>query len=170
MCPGVATPRGQDKLDHELLLPCPWLDLRLRPKNLEARVDCRACREPFGLLPTRRSSPRTGLTLGPSWEPSPPGGSIVVLAGRATHVPQAAVISGIQRTVTVTRRGLVVWTPAHDLGWRSGPNLHGMQGVNLHWRWQRSSSQMPPVTSLRYCRASRSSVGTSLTRLSECPA
>src|SRR5215207_9320793 len=38
-------------------------------------------------LPTRQSSPRTGLTLGPSWEPSPPGASLVVLAGRATHVP-----------------------------------------------------------------------------------
>jgi hypothetical protein len=26
-------------------------------------------------------------TLWPSWEPSPPGTNVVVLAGRATHVP-----------------------------------------------------------------------------------
>ena len=38
-------------------------------------------------------------------EPSPPAASVVVLAGRATHVPQAAVTCGIQRIVTVTRRG-----------------------------------------------------------------
>src|SRR5512133_1264388 len=31
------------------------------------------CREPSGLSPTRRWSPRTGLTLAPSWEPSPLG-------------------------------------------------------------------------------------------------
>jgi hypothetical protein len=31
-----------------------------------------ACREPAGLLPTRRWSPRTGLTHWTSWEPSPP--------------------------------------------------------------------------------------------------
>ncbi len=37
-------------------------------------------------------------------EPSPPGGSIVVLTGRATRVPQAAVTSGKQRTTTVTSR------------------------------------------------------------------
>jgi hypothetical protein len=45
---------------------------------------------PSGLLPTRRWSPRTGLTRWPSWEPSPPGASDVVLTGRATHVPPAA--------------------------------------------------------------------------------
>jgi hypothetical protein len=32
-------------------------------------------------------SSRTGLTLSPSWEPSPPGASLVVLADRATRVP-----------------------------------------------------------------------------------
>jgi hypothetical protein len=31
--------------------------------------------------------PKAGLTLRTSWEPSPPGPSIVVLAGRATRVP-----------------------------------------------------------------------------------
>jgi hypothetical protein len=37
-------------------------------------------------LPTRQSSPRAGLTLGSSWEPSPPGASLVP-AARATRVP-----------------------------------------------------------------------------------
>jgi hypothetical protein len=46
-----------------------------------------AAREPFGLLPTRRWSQRTGLDLWLSWEPSPPGESGVVLAGRAICVP-----------------------------------------------------------------------------------
>jgi hypothetical protein len=32
-------------------------------------------------------SPRVGLTPGRDWEPSPPRGSVVVLAGRATGVP-----------------------------------------------------------------------------------
>ena len=32
-------------------------------------------------------TPRTDLTLWPSWEPSPPDANLVVLAGRATHVP-----------------------------------------------------------------------------------
>jgi hypothetical protein len=44
-------------------------------------------------------------------------------------VPQAAVTSGIQRTVTVTRRGSLNCLPAPDLGGRSSPRLHGMQGV-----------------------------------------
>ena len=57
-------------------------------KGLERlRAWCPICREPSGLLPTRQWSPRTGLTLRPSWEPSPLGASIVVLAGRATRVP-----------------------------------------------------------------------------------
>src|SRR5215203_4769866 len=72
--------------------------------------------EPSGLLPTRSSSPRTGLTLRPSWEPSPPGASVVVLAGRATHVPNGAGTSGNQRTVTVTRRKSLNRSPAPDLG------------------------------------------------------
>jgi hypothetical protein len=39
----------------------------------------------------------------------------LVLAGRATHVPQAAVTNGIQRTVTVTRKRLLGWAHARDL-------------------------------------------------------
>jgi hypothetical protein len=38
-------------------------------------------------------------------------------------------MSGIQRTVTVTRRGRLGWTHGSDLGWRRRPKLHGMQGV-----------------------------------------
>jgi hypothetical protein len=51
------------------------------------RVSRPGCRDPSGLLPTRRWSPRTGLALYASWEPLPSGASLVVLAGRATRVP-----------------------------------------------------------------------------------
>jgi hypothetical protein len=43
------------------------------------------------------------------------GASIAVLAGRATHVPQAGVTSGIQRTVTVSSRRALRWVPVPDL-------------------------------------------------------
>ncbi len=46
-----------------------------------------ACREPSGLSPTMQWSPGTGLTLLAELEPSPPGVSSSVRAGRATHVP-----------------------------------------------------------------------------------
>jgi hypothetical protein len=62
-------------------------------------------------------------------EPSPPGRSIVVLAGGATRVPQAAVTSGVQRTVMVTRRTPLRRSRVADLGWGRGPKLPGMQGV-----------------------------------------
>jgi hypothetical protein len=45
------------------------------------------CREPSGLLPTRRWSPRTGLTLLAELERRRHVRTIVVLAGRATHLP-----------------------------------------------------------------------------------
>jgi hypothetical protein len=63
--------------------------------------------------------------------PSLPGPNIVVLAGRATHVPEGAGVSGIQRTVTVTPIEPVDWTRGSDLGWGSRPKLHGMQGVKF---------------------------------------
>jgi hypothetical protein len=44
------------------------------------------CREPFGLLPTRRWSPRASLPLRPSREPSPTAGAIAARTGRATNV------------------------------------------------------------------------------------
>jgi hypothetical protein len=65
-------------------------------------------------------------------EPSPPSVSIVVLAGHATHVPQAAVTSGMQRTVTVTQRRPLGRAHAADLVGRSA-KLHGMQGVAQDW-------------------------------------
>ena len=37
---------------------------------------------------------RTGLTLRPSWEPGPPGASIVVLTGEDLAVPLAALVRG----------------------------------------------------------------------------
>jgi hypothetical protein len=49
------------------------------------------------------------------------GASIAVLAGRATHMPQAGVTSGVQRTVTVSSRRALHWVPVPDLGWGSGP-------------------------------------------------
>ena len=41
-----------------------------------------------------------GLTLRTSREPSPPGASHVLLAGRATSVPFTAVLTGPKRTTT----------------------------------------------------------------------
>jgi hypothetical protein len=55
--------------------------------------------------------------------------SDVVLAGRATRVPQAAVTSGIQRSTTVSQQDSISWAHAADLRMVGGPNLHGMQGV-----------------------------------------
>ena len=66
--------------------------------------------------------------------------NIVVRAGRATRVPQAAVTSGMQRSVTVTSRGPLSWMLPTDLGLRQGGTLHGMQGV------RRSN----PLSSTRY--------------------
>jgi hypothetical protein len=40
---------------------------------------------------------------------------VVVLAGRATRVPQAADTNGIQRIVTVTRSRPLGWTHVPDL-------------------------------------------------------
>jgi hypothetical protein len=73
-------------------------------------------------------SSRTGLTPPDEVESSPPGGSIVVLVGRATHVPQAAVTSGIWRSITVNRIGPLSWLTAPDLGDPAAEKLHGMQG------------------------------------------
>jgi hypothetical protein len=50
-------------------------------------------------------------------------------AGRATRMPQAAVTSGIQRTLTVNQRGPLSWLTAPNLGDSPAEKLHGMQGV-----------------------------------------
>jgi hypothetical protein len=113
----------------------------------QSRISPPGCREPSGLLPTMQWLPRSGLTPWPCWEPLPPRSRNVVLAGRATHVPQAAVTSGIQRTVTVTSRRPVGWVHAADLGWGSGPKLHGMQGV-------RGSNPLSSTPGQRPCSAS----------------
>jgi len=72
---------------------------------------------------SRRASPVAYL------EPSPAPDALLVLAGRATRVPQAAVTSGIPRTITVTPRRPMGWTHASDLGWGRSPKLHGMQAL-----------------------------------------
>jgi hypothetical protein len=82
-----------------------------------------------GLLPTRSGSPRTARTLPSSWEPSPAGPNSVVLAGRATRVPQPTVTSVMQRSVMVSSRRSVGWALVPDLGWGRRPKLHCMQGV-----------------------------------------
>jgi hypothetical protein len=88
-----------------------------------------AAREPFRLLPTSRWWPRTDGPHPPSsWEPSPPGTSIAVLAGRAIRVPEGAVTSGIQRTTTVTRRGPMGWAHGSDLGWEEARNCIAYKG------------------------------------------
>jgi hypothetical protein len=80
-------------------------------------------------LPTMQWLPRTGLALWLAREPSPPRPSQVVLAGRATRVPEGAGTSGMQRTTTVTRRKRSGSAHGSDLGWGRRPKLHGMQGV-----------------------------------------
>jgi hypothetical protein len=79
------------------------------------------CREPLAL-----GHDPVVIADGPhpqvSWEPSPPGASRVVLTGRATRVPQAAVTSGIQRSLTVNLRGPFVRMHAPDRGWARSPN------------------------------------------------
>jgi hypothetical protein len=45
------------------------------------------CREPFGILPTSRPVTEDGPSPQSSWSHHHHVGSIVVLAGRATHVP-----------------------------------------------------------------------------------
>jgi hypothetical protein len=62
-----------------------------------------------------------------SGKPSPPAASMVVLAGRATRVPEGAGTGGIQRSITVTPRGLLRWASAPDLDRRHDAKLHGMQ-------------------------------------------
>lgn len=75
-----------------------------------------------------------GLSLWPSWEPSPPPVSDVGLAGRATRVPQVAVASGMQRSATVTPTGSAAWASGPDLVCWSRPKLHGMQEVRFQPR------------------------------------
>jgi hypothetical protein len=57
--------------------------------------------------------------------------AIAIRAGRATHVPQAAATSGIQRSATVTSRRPFRWASPSDLGWGRRPKLPGMQGSRL---------------------------------------
>jgi hypothetical protein len=75
---------------------------------------------------------RDGPTLRSSWSHRRQV-SLVVLAGRAIRVPQAAVTSGIQRTVTVTRRRESGWVHGPHLGWGRRPKLHGMQAVSTRF-------------------------------------
>ena len=79
----------------------------------------------FAACQRDRRHPAVSLTQPASGEPSPTGANHIVLTGR---VPQAAVTSGIQRSVTVTPRGPLSGPSAPDQGKRSGPKLHGMQG------------------------------------------
>ena len=54
----------------------------------------KVCREPFGLLPTRRYVDDDQPYPPDSWSRRRQVRIIAVLAGRATHVPKAAVTSG----------------------------------------------------------------------------
>jgi len=97
----------------------PWASSSLPPR----------CREPSGLLPTRRWVTEDG--------PPPPVelGAVATrserhrFADRATHVPQAAVTSGNQRTITVTRRWPLSGLHTPDLGSQGDAKLHGMQAL-----------------------------------------
>jgi hypothetical protein len=61
----------------------------------------------------------------------PPGASLVVLAGRATREPQAAVTSGIQGTVTVIRDNRCAMPGVADLGEQDRLKLHGSKGSGV---------------------------------------
>jgi hypothetical protein len=93
------------------------------------------CREPSGLLPTSPAVTGDGPYPYSTWSHRPQVRSIVLLTGRATYVPQAAVTSGIQRTLTVTWRAPLGWAPASDLGWGRRLKLHGMQEVITGLGW-----------------------------------
>ena len=77
------------------------------------------CREPSGLLPTRRRIIEEGPHPQTSSEPSPSGASLVVLAGRATRVP---VLPSIGRASVGDSNSLV-----HE-GYRRDPLLTVRRG------------------------------------------
>jgi hypothetical protein len=102
-----------------------WSRRTRAPQASATRRDWKSCRAAFAAC--QRGSRHRGRA-----SPSGRAGSrclreVVVLAGRATRVPQAAGTSGIQRIVTVTRRRPLGWAHAPDLGWGRGRNC--MQGV-----------------------------------------
>jgi hypothetical protein len=92
----------------ELLLRHTAVDLRLRWEKAWTGywLDTQPAASPSACCPRDGGYPRTGLTVWPSWEPSPPDASLVVLAGRATRVPKAAGTSSIWRSTTVTQTGV----------------------------------------------------------------
>jgi hypothetical protein len=71
------------------------------------------CRAAYSGLPMRLMSPWTGFTHRPSWYRRHQAGAAVVLTGRATSVPFAAVASGPERTPTVSATMAVTCTVCH---------------------------------------------------------
>ena len=85
--------------------------LRLQPPDLGWRGQAAwssslppGCRKPFGLTPTRRWSPRTGLALWPSWSHRRQVGALS-FSPPCHPRAQAAVTSGLPRIVTVIEDG-----------------------------------------------------------------
>jgi hypothetical protein len=72
------------------------IDGRSVAYNDEVTFDCCAAFAACQRAVVTAGAPQPRVEL----EPSPPVWSLVVLAGRATHVPEAAVTNGIQRTTT----------------------------------------------------------------------
>jgi hypothetical protein len=71
------------------------------------------------LVPTMRWSPGDGPQPPAELEPSPPSASLVVLAGRATRVPEGAVTSGNDRFEGIAAHDTFQpWTSAAGAGWR----------------------------------------------------
>jgi hypothetical protein len=64
----------------------------------------------------------------PIWSRRRQPEAVLVLAGRATRVPQAAGTSGIPRTITVTPRRPVGWAHAPDLQRQGSPNCMACKG------------------------------------------
>jgi hypothetical protein len=83
------------------------------------RVSPPSCREPCGLPPTKPWSPRTGLTLRSSWEPSPPrreASSFSPAVPPTCHKQRyLAVCSGQPRSLEGSR-----WAGRWSLTWGGG--------------------------------------------------
>jgi hypothetical protein len=90
-----------------------------------------AAASPPGSLPTRRWSPRTGLTLRAGWSHGATGYR-VILGGRATSVPFTPVTTGPLRTTTDNTTTLQPASLPRLRRWRSWPIWLWEQGVAWH--------------------------------------
>ncbi len=101
----------------------------IRGPTQDSSAPDHGCREPFGLVPTMQWSPGQPSPFSVGWEPSPPGASVVVLAGRATTVPFTAALNGPQRTTTDNHEAASTCAVPHPPMWQQRPIWLCKQGV-----------------------------------------